>query len=113
MAGTITELYSDFKRVEELVARGLWAAVKYARGTCVSFTLKKVLEYAEFSETTPVLLTLVKHILRQLNDGGYVEVDDSRSIVRYRLCRDSRLWDLIKQSGGPEDVLRFLEEVVP
>ncbi|KUO79482.1 hypothetical protein B7L70_10535 [Vulcanisaeta sp. EB80] len=108
----ITNIYADFKKIEELVARGLWVAVKYARGTCVSFTPKKVLEYAEFNEAIPVVLTLVKHILKQLNDEGYLQMDSSRSIVRYRLCRDSRLWDLIKQSGGPEDVLKFIEEVI-
>ena len=108
----ITNIYADFKKIEELVARGLWVAVKYAKGTCVSFTPKKVLEYAEFNDAIPVVLTLVKHILKQLNDKGYLQVDNSRSIVRYRLCRDSPLWGLIKQSGGPEDVLNFIEKVI-
>ncbi|GAB6943502.1 hypothetical protein JCM14467A_02840 [Vulcanisaeta sp. JCM 14467] len=107
----ITNIYADFKKIEELVARGLWVAVKYARGTCVSFTPKKVLEYAEFNEAIPVVLTLVKHVLKQLSDLGYLQVDSSRSVVRYRLCKDSKLWGLIKQSSGPEDVLKFLEEV--
>ncbi len=109
----ITNIYADFKKIEELVARGgLWVAVKYARGgSCVSFTPKKILEYAEFNDTIPVVLTLVKHVLKQLSDEGYLQVDNSRSIVRYQLCNKSKLWDLIKQSSGPEDVLKFLEEV--
>ncbi|WP_243665762.1 hypothetical protein [Vulcanisaeta sp. JCM 16159] len=77
----------------------------------MSFTPKKILEYAEFNDAIPVVLTLVKHVLKQLSDSGYLQVDSSRSIIRYRLCRDSKLWGLIKQSGGPEDVLKFLEEV--
>ncbi|WP_069807691.1 hypothetical protein [Vulcanisaeta thermophila] len=108
----ITNIYADFRKIEELVARGLWVAVKFARGSCVSFTPKRVLEYAEFNDVIPVVLTLVKHILKQLSDEGYLQVDSSRSITRYRLCRDSKLWDLIKRSEGPEDVFKFLESVI-
>nr|KJR71281.1 MAG: hypothetical protein TU36_08825 [Vulcanisaeta sp. AZ3] len=108
----ITNIYADFRKIEELVSRGLWVAVKYARGTCVSFTPKKILEYAEFNEAIPVVLTLVKHVLKQLNDKGYLQVDSSRSIIRYKLCRDSKLWEIVKQSAGPEDILKFIEETI-
>ena len=46
---TKTELYKNFQLIEKAVAEGLWTAVKYARGSCVSFTPKKVLEYANVS----------------------------------------------------------------
>ena len=112
MGQAITPLHRDFKAVMKITALGLWVAIKLAKGNCVSFTSKKVLEYAEINNAIPVVLTLVRHILMQLHDKGYLQVDNSRSVRKYVVCRDSPLWGLIKQSGGPEDVLNFLEKVV-
>ncbi len=109
----ITNVYTDFRRIEELVARGLWVAVKNAKGSCVSFTPKKVLELAEFGEdATPVMLTLVKHVLTRLYEHGLLTIDDSRSVKRFRLCRDSSLWEVIKKSSEPKDVFKFITQFV-
>jgi len=109
----ITDVYRDFKNVMEITARGLWAMVKYAKGACVSFTTRKVLEYAECgSLATPVVLTLVRHILLQLHTNGYLQVDESRSVRKYVLCRNSLLWSIAKNGDGPEDVFAFIEKEV-
>jgi len=108
----ITDLYRNFRNVLDVVSRGLWVAVKIAKGNCVYFTTKKILEYAEYDDAVPVVLTLVRHILMQLKEKNYLWVDESRSVRKYVVCSDSPLWRLIKQSGGPEDVFKFLEEVV-
>jgi hypothetical protein len=109
----ITDVYKDFRNILDVVSRGLWAMVKYAKGACVSFTTRKVLEYAE-SEflATPVILTLVRHILLQLEEKGYLQVDESRSVRKYVVCKDSTLWNIAKNGDGPEDVLLFLEKEV-
>ena len=109
----ITSLHGDFKNILKITAEGLWALVKYANGQCVFFTTKKILKYAEYDgdSVSPVTLSLIKHVLMQLIDEGYVQIDDSRKIRRYVLCRNSPLWSVAK-SGGPEDVFAFIEKVV-
>ena len=110
----LTNIYADFKNIEEIVAKGLWAAIKYARGSCVSFTPKKILEYANADSgvTIPVVLTLVKHVLKRLSDMGLLEVDDSRSIVRYRVCKNSRLWEVAKSSNSPDSMFEIVKSVI-
>ena len=109
----ITDIYKDFKNVLDVVSRGLWAMVKYAKGNCVSFTTRKVLEYAECEFlATPVVLTLVRHVLMQLKEKGYLWVDESRGVRKYVMCRGSLLWDIAKNGDGPEDVFAFIEKEV-
>ena len=92
----------------------MWVAIKYARGSCVSFTPKKILEYANADNavTIPVVLTLVKHVLRRLSDIGLLEVDESRSIVRYRVCKNSRLWEVAKSSETPDGMFEIVRSVI-
>ena len=109
----VKDIYRDFKNVLDVVSRGLWAMVKYAKGACVSFTTKKVLEYAECgSLATPVVLTLVRHIFLQLHEKGYLQIDESRSTRKYVVCKDSTLWRVAKNGDGPEDVFAFIEKEV-
>jgi len=109
----ITDVYKDFKNVLDVVSRGLWAMVKYAKGACVSFTTKKVLEYAECDFlATPVVLTLVRHTLLQLHEKGYLQIDESRSTRKYIVCKDSTLWHVAKNGDGPEDIYLFLQKEV-
>jgi len=113
MGFKITVMYKDFKNVIEITARGLWAGIKYAKGACVSFTTRKVLEYAECEFlATPVVLTLVRHVLMQLKEKGYLWVDESRGVRKYVVCRGSLLWDIAKNGDGPEDVFAFIEKEV-
>jgi len=113
MGFKITVMYKDFKNVIEITARGLWAGIKYAKGACVSFTTRKVLEYAECGFlATPVVLTLVRHVLMQLKEKGYLWIDESRGVRKYVVCRDSLLWNIAKNGDGPEDVYLFLQKEV-
>jgi hypothetical protein len=109
----ITNVYKDFRNILNVVSRGLWAGIKYAKGNCTSFTTRKVLEYAE-SEflATPVVLTLVRHILLQLEEKGYLQIDESRSVRKYVVCKGSTLWRVAKNGDGPEDVFAFIEKEV-
>ncbi|MEZ0248199.1 MAG: DNA-binding protein [Thermoproteus sp.] len=95
---------TDFKEVTRTVATGLYKIVSEARGNCVSFTPRRVLEFAGIDTTAPIALTLVKHILEGLTARGLVVKDDSRSKVRYIICRGrSQLWEPLK-NGAIEEV---------
>ncbi|MEM0370590.1 MAG: hypothetical protein QXK71_04960 [Pyrobaculum sp.] len=100
---------SDFRSVLKTVYAGMSKIVGEARGSCVSFTPRKVLEFGGVDTTAPVALTLVKHILEKLVEANLLQRDDSRARTRYILCKNSPLW--IRLRGGDSETLRYLEEV--
>ncbi len=100
---------SDFRSVLRTVYVGMQKIVSDARGSCVSFTPRKVLEFGGVDTTAPVALTLVKHILEKLVEAGLMQRDDSRARTRYILCKNSPLW--IKLKGGDSDTLKILEDI--
>ena len=105
---------TNFKVIKDTVARGLWVAVKYARGTCVYLSPSKVLKYAKSPETSnPAVRRLVRYVMDELVKNGYMDfMYTMKKEFIYCIHRNSPLWGLIKQSSGPEDVLSFLEKVV-
>ncbi|AFA40322.1 hypothetical protein Pogu_2295 [Pyrobaculum oguniense TE7] len=98
---------SDFKSVLKTVYLGMQKIVSEARGSCVSFTPRKVLEFGGVDTTAPVALTLVKHILEKLVEAGYLQRDDSRARTRYILCRYSPLWEKLRNKEA--DALQLME----
>ena len=100
---------SDFKSVWKTVYTGMQKIVGEARGSCVSFTPRKVLEFGGVDTTAPVALTLVKHILEKLVEAGFMQRDDSRARTRYVLCKNSPLWQKLR--GGDSETLALLEAV--
>ncbi|MEZ0318459.1 MAG: hypothetical protein ABWK05_00490 [Pyrobaculum sp.] len=100
---------SDFKSVLKTVYQGMLKIVGEARGSCVSFTPRRVLEFGGVDTTAPVALTLVKHVLEKLVEAGLMQRDDSRARTRYVLCKNSPLWQKLR--GGDSDTLMILEEV--
>ncbi len=107
---------TNFKVIKDTVARGLWVSIKYAKGSCVYLSPSKVLRYAKSPEVSnPVVRRLVRYVMDELVKYGYMDFmyrTTKRELI-YCVHRNSPLWELIKQSGGPEDVLNFLEKVVP
>jgi hypothetical protein len=100
---------SDFRSVLKTVYIGMHKIVSEARGSCVSFTPRKVLEFGGVDTTAPVALTLVKHILERLVEAGLMQRDDSRARIRYILCKNSPLWTKLR--GGDADTLKMMEEI--
>jgi len=100
---------SDFRSVLRTVYVGMHKIVSEARGSCVSFTPRKVLEFGGVDTTAPVALTLVKHILEKLVEAGLMQRDDSRARTRYILCKNSPLWTKLR--GGDSDTLKILEDI--
>ena len=109
---TDTSFYANVRNVIDLIARGLWILVHYTRGSCVSFTQKRLLENAGCDKPLPVLMTIVKDIMNKLVEQKLLTIDDSRSIKRYTICKDSMLWNVIKRAEGPEEVFEYLSRVV-
>lgn len=103
---------SDFREIEKWVSEALYRAISRAMGTCVSFTPKSLLEYVNRENVIPVVLTLVKHILEELYKHGLLEKDQSRSIIRYRVCKDTPLWSLAKDSQDSSKILTLLMTIV-
>ncbi len=103
---------TDFREIERWVSEALYRAINGAMGSCVSFTPKRLLDYVDRSDVIPVVLTLVKHILEELHKHGLIEKDQSRSIVRYRVCRDSPLWSLAKGGQSSDNILKLLVTIV-
>lgn len=100
---------SDFKSVLKVVYQGMQKMVSEARGSCVSFTPRRVLMSGGVDTTKPVVLTLVRYVLERLVGVGMLQRDDTRARVRYVLCKNSLLWQRIKLGGG--ETLKLLEEV--
>ena len=111
--------YSNFNAVLKEVATGIWKAVKEARGNCVSFTPKKVLEYAGVNEDVkPIMLTLVRYILDELVKKNLLQKDEKRyRVCRYNICEDgsmteNQLWTLCKSSDTPDSVIKLIRSIV-
>jgi hypothetical protein len=102
---------TNFNYIKYITARGLWMLVRYARGTCVYFSPKRVAESAGVQDT-PMIRHLVRYVLDELAKKEYIYFMRRKQKYMYYINRDSPLWELIKQSSGPEDVLSFLEKVV-
>jgi hypothetical protein len=109
---TDTSFYANVRNVINLVARGMWVLIHYTRGSCISFTQKRLLKNAECDKALPVLMTIVKDIMNKLVEQKLLTIDDTRSIKRYTICKDSPLWNVIKRAEGPEEVYNYLNTVV-
>jgi len=57
-------------------------------------------------------MTIVKDIMNKLVEQKLLTIDDSRSLKRYTICKDSQLWNGIKRAEGPEEVFEYLATVV-
>jgi hypothetical protein len=109
---TDTSFYADIKNIINLIARGMWILVHYTRGSCVAFTQKRLLENAGCNDPLPVMMTIVKDIMNKLVEQKLLAIDDTRSLKRYMVCKDSQLWNVIKRAEGPEEVFEYLARVV-
>ncbi len=111
--------YEKFSVIVEEVALGIWKAIRDARGTCVSFTPRRLVEYAgEKGNIKPIKLTLVKYVLEELAKKGIIEKVDRH----YRICKyvgdpsnedmKNPLWELCKSAETPESVINLLKQFV-
>ena len=102
----------DLMTVKEAVAKGLFIAVKQAEGKCVFIFPTRLLTLAGYSHVhKPRAKVATRNILSALCNCGLLEYMGTRSKRHVYCVREGTpLWDTIKKSNGPEDVLRFIEE---
>ncbi|RLF22672.1 MAG: hypothetical protein DRN15_08315 [Thermoprotei archaeon] len=85
-----------FDEIERLTFKALSELIRNARGTCVTFTCKKLAKMAKLS-TKPVTLTLVREVLEQLRREGLISIYKVSSHgIKYMITRDSPLWHACK-----------------
>ncbi len=117
-----TSSYEKFSLIVEEVAIGIWKAIREAKGNCVSFTPRRLVEYAgEKNNVKPIKLTLIKYVLDELVKKGVLQKCDNNRyrICKYVVCEDEKisedlknpLWELCKTSN-PEEVIKILKQIV-
>ena len=110
----INMLMANLLTVKDAVAKGLFIAVKYARGRCVYVTPTKILELANSPYTKLARAKAeARGILNNLCMRGLAEYLGFRAKSHvYCITEKSPLWRAIKRSETPEDVLKFIEECI-
>ena len=66
-----------------------------ARGSCVTFTPKRIARLAGL-DTKPVTLSVVKYVLERLRSKGLIDIWDSKRRTRYIVTKESPLWKMIR-----------------
>ena len=104
----------DLLMIKDAVARGLFIAVKYARGRCVYVMPTKVLEISGYPfANLPRSKVEARSILNNLCMHGLMQYLGFRTKSHvYCITEQSPLWHVIKKSDGPQDVLRFIEKYI-
>ena len=105
---------SNLMTVKDAVAKGLYIAVKKAEGKCVFIYPTRLLTLAGYSHAhKPRAKVATRNILSALCNCGLLEYMGTRSKRQVYCVREGTpLWDVIKKSDSPEDVLSFLEKVI-
>jgi hypothetical protein len=100
--------------IKDAVAKGLFIAVKKAEGKCVFIYPTRLLTLAGYSHAhKPRAKVATRNILTALCNCGLLEYMGTKSKRQVYCIREGTpLWDIIKKSNGPEDVLRFIEKLL-
>ena len=86
-----------YDELEKLIISGLHRIIARARGSCVTFTPKRVALEAGV-EAKPITLTLVRDILEGLEEKGLVELyKNGCHGYKYIVTRESPLWQEAKR----------------
>jgi len=106
---------SNLMTVKDAVAKGLFIAVKKAEGKCVFIFPTRLLTLAGYTYVNkPRAKVATRNILSVLCNYGMLEYMGTKSKRQIYCVREGTpLWDVIKKSNGPEDVLRFIEKYIP
>lgn len=101
------EIYKDYERLQHTVLVTLAKMIRSTKGSMLTFNAKKIAVLAGLP-THPVVLTLIKDIIEQLNEKGLVRrISRSSHGVKYAVSRESPLWAAAKL-GDPLPSLEAL-----
>ncbi|RLF17619.1 MAG: DNA-binding protein [Thermoprotei archaeon] len=84
--------------VERIAVEAVSYLIAKARGSCVTFTPKRVAQVAGL-DTKPVTLSVVKYVLEKMRSRGLISIWDSKRKTRYIVTKDSPLWKIVKAKG--------------
>ena len=82
--------------IEDLIYRTILEMIASTRGSCMTFTCKKVARRAGL-DTKPITLTVVKYVIDSLLEKGMVEYWRRGRRPRYMVRSTSPLWGVAKE----------------
>ncbi|MEM1508992.1 MAG: hypothetical protein QXN22_04190 [Thermofilaceae archaeon] len=104
------DIYRDYDELQQAVLEALLKLIKATKGSMLTFNAKKLAVVAGLP-THPVVLTLIKDVVEQLQAKGFVQrISQSSHGVKYAITQDSPLW-VIAKSGGQLLILESLVKV--
>jgi len=85
-------VYRDYNEVKLAVITAIMILISKAKGSCVTFTSKKLAVIAGLP-TQPILLTVIRDVLENLRSEGLIKRYKRTSHgVKYMVTKDSPLW---------------------
>lgn len=103
--------YANFSQIIDTVAEALVEAISQSKGTCLSITPKRILEFANATPSAPIVFTILKYVLDKLVEANLARKDSTRAKTRYIVCKDSRIWHVAK-AGDVDAVRSFIGKIV-
>jgi len=85
--------------IEDVIYRAILEMIANARGSCVTFTCKKVAKRARL-DTKPVTLTVVRYVIDKLLEEGMVEYWSRGRRTKFIVHSTSPLWSIAKGLVG-------------
>ena len=85
-------VYRNYNDIKIAVISAIIELISRAKGSCVTFTSKKIAQIAGLP-TQPVLLTIVRDVLENLrNEGLIIRYNKTSHGVKYMITKESPLW---------------------
>jgi len=86
-------------QVREMVTDAICKIIAEARGTCVTFTPKRVAIKANLS-TKPIALAMIRDIIEDLREKGLLDLlKKTNRHYKYIITKDSPLWKKAKNNS--------------
>jgi hypothetical protein len=106
------EIYKDYERLQRTVLVTLAKMIRATKGSMLTFNAKKIAVLAGLP-THPVVLTLIKEVIEQLNEKGLVRrISRSSHGVKYAVNKESPLWLAAKLGDSSLSLEAFAAEAV-
>ncbi|HDI75479.1 MAG: hypothetical protein DRJ98_04865 [Thermoprotei archaeon] len=100
--------YRDYRKIRLAVIEAMGDLIKKSRGSCVTFTCKKLAIIAGLP-SQPVLLTVIRSVLDELCDKGLItRYSKSSHGIKYMATKESPIWMAFKQ-GDSETLNKIVE----
>lgn len=100
--------YRDYRKVRLAVIEAMGDLIKKSRGSCVTFTCKKLATIAGLP-SQPVLLTVIRSVLDELCDKGLItRYSRSSHGIKYMATKESPIWVAFKR-GDLETLSKIVE----